>query len=213
MRWWNREFPRQSLASVLASPGLLIPGAGLVKLLAVWGLYAVAYLLLTWLTFRGHEPVKLRTVALATRAKHPVHRWIGTSPEQVSQVAAGIAMLATVQALPRAQTLDAPPTLVLGICVLAIVGSWVTLQTGFVVTYLRLYAETGGLEFPGEDEPNLIDFAYFAVSVGTTFGTTDVTVTQSRVRRQVLAHGVLAFFFNTLILAAAVTFVASYLTG
>lgn len=42
---------------------------------------------------------------------------------------------------------------------------------------LSTYLERGGLDFPGDDEPGLIDFAYFAMAVGTTFGSTDVTVT------------------------------------
>jgi uncharacterized membrane protein len=211
MNWWNREFFRQGLALPLVSLSLLVPGAPLVKLLVAWDLYAAGYLLLTWLTFRGHGPAELRTVALAARGKHHANRWFGANPEQVSQVGAVVALFATVAALPRARTLDAPPQLVLGICAVAIVGAWLAMQTGFVIAYLGLYADSGGLEFPGDDEPGLVDFAYFAFSVGITFGTTDVTVTHSRVRRRVLAHGVLAFVFNTLILAAAVTFVASYL--
>jgi uncharacterized membrane protein len=88
------------------------------------------------------------------------------------------------------------------------------LQVGYMLIYLREHADAGGLEFPGGEEPGLVDFGYFAVAVavGTTFGTTDVTVVRSRMRRLVLTHGVYAFVFNTAILAVAVTFVTSYLS-
>jgi len=47
--------------------------------------------------------------------------------------------------------------------------------------------------------------------VGTTFGTTDVEVRHSALRRHVLTHGVLAFVFNTLVLTVAITFTTNYL--
>lgn len=105
------------------------------------------------------------------------------------------------------------PGLVFAICIVAVVTSWLTLQVGFAIVYLGLFTEKGGLDFPGDDAPTMVDFVYFAVSIGTTFGTTDVTATQSRMRRQVLVHGLLAFVFNTLILAVSVTIVTTYIAG
>ncbi|GAA0600773.1 DUF1345 domain-containing protein [Kribbella sandramycini] len=212
MRWWNREFSRQMLVMPLIVPALFLPGETLLKVLAGWDLYFAGYLLLTWLTFRRRSPEELREVVLTTSRQGLAGRWLQSTPEQFAQGAAMIALFATVSALPQAETLGAPPKLALAICVVAVITAWLALQTGFVISYLALHARSGGFDFPGTDEPGLVDFAYFAVSVGTTFGTTDVTVTQSRVRRRVLAHATLAFVFNTLILATAVTFVTSYLT-
>jgi hypothetical protein len=45
------------------------------------------------------------------------------------------------------------------------------------------------------------DFAYFAFSVGMTFGTTDVEVTSSGFRHVMLPHKLISFAFNTAILA------------
>lgn len=209
MSWWTRESPRQFLALPFAALCLLVPGSTLVKILAGWDIYAIGYLLLTWLAYRDREPSELRAMALASRrpGKHL------SAAEELSQGAAAFALVATVIAMPQARTLDAPTALVLTVCVLAVLTSWLTLQTGFVIVYVGLHAEGGGLDFPGDDEPGLTDFVYFAVAVGTTFGATDVTVTQRRVRRRVTAHAVLAFFFNTLILAVAITLVASYIAA
>lgn len=65
-----------------------------------------------------------------------------------------------------------------------------------------------GLDFPAEKTPNWSDYIYFAIAVMTTFGTTDVTVTSSAMRRTVTVHAVVAFFFNTVIVAVLVSALA-----
>ena len=59
------------------------------------------------------------------------------------------------------------------------------------------------LDFPG-GAPAGVDFAYFAFTIGMTFQTSDVTISSRVLRRWVLGHAVLAFGFNTVILAMAV---------
>ncbi len=68
-------------------------------------------------------------------------------------------------------------------------------------------AKRAGWSFPGRGEPAAPDFAYFAFAVGTTFATSDVSVSSAKVRLAVLVHGVLAFFYNTTILALVVNLV------
>ncbi|WBQ07519.1 DUF1345 domain-containing protein [Kribbella sp. CA-293567] len=214
MPWWTRESVRQTLAIPLAVLiAVLMPGDTMVRTIAAWDAYTVCYLLLTWLAYRNRDPVALRAMALPSRRRKLTDRLFVSSPEQLSQAAAVLALVTTVLTLPQARDLGAPPTLVVWLCVISVISCWLTLQTGFAISYLSLYVEEGGLDFPGDQEPGVVDFAYFAVSVGTTFGTTDVTVTRSRMRRQVLVHGVLAFLFNTLILAVAITIVSTYLSG
>lgn len=70
------------------------------------------------------------------------------------------------------------------------------------------YKPTGGLIFPGEGQPDYWDFLYFSFVVGMTFQVSDVQVEDHRLRRNVLAHGVLAFFFNVAILALTINIVA-----
>ncbi|WP_410812788.1 DUF1345 domain-containing protein [Micromonospora sp. 067-2] len=190
---------------------LLVPGDLLVKWLAAWDLYAAVYLVLTWFAFRGRTPEESRTIVLARRRSSMADRLLVTAPEQLSQAAATTALVATVVLMPQARQFGAPLPVVLAVCGAAVLTCWLVLQTGFGMSYLRMFAEKGGLAFPGDDEPNAIDFLYFSAAVGTTFGATDVTVTQSRVRRQVLVHGLLAFLFNTLVLAVAITLLSSYI--
>ncbi|WP_279480691.1 DUF1345 domain-containing protein [Aureimonas sp. SK2] len=75
--------------------------------------------------------------------------------------------------------------------------------------YSRPDAE-GGLAFPGEDRtPGYGDFLYFAFTMGAACQTSDVAVTTKSMRELVLAHTILAFLFNTTVLALAVNVGAS----
>jgi len=91
--------------------------------------------------------------------------------------------------------------------------SWAFLNTLFALHYAHgYYGDYGmqheGLDFPGDQEPDYWDFAYFAVVVGMTFQVSDVQVTSRHLRRMVLVHGVIAFFFNVFIIAVSVNIVA-----
>jgi uncharacterized membrane protein len=67
----------------------------------------------------------------------------------------------------------------------------------------------GGLTFPGSEQPDALSFLYFSFVVAMTAQVSDVTVTSNAMRRLVLLHGILAFLFNTVILAIAVNVVVS----
>ena len=72
-------------------------------------------------------------------------------------------------------------------------------------------AGRGGLAFPGGLAPDYPDFFYFSVVIGMTFQVSDVAGTSRRMRRLVIAHGMLSFAFNLVILALAVNVLASSL--
>ncbi|MBV9521722.1 MAG: DUF1345 domain-containing protein, partial [Alphaproteobacteria bacterium] len=69
----------------------------------------------------------------------------------------------------------------------------------------------GGLAFPGEARPDYWDFLYFAFVVGMTCQVSDVQVTSRAMRRLTLIHGIVAFFFNTVILALTINIAAGLL--
>lgn len=94
---------------------------------------------------------------------------------------------------------------------------WATLHTIMAFHYAHLFyappeeksegaktRDTGGLEFPKTKEPAIADFVYFSLVVGMTAQTSDVDVTSREMRRTTVAHGVVSFFFNTVILALTV---------
>lgn len=61
-----------------------------------------------------------------------------------------------------------------------------------------------GLSFPHSPSPSGWDFIYFAVTIGLCAQTSDVEVTSTAMRKRVTAQGVVAFFFNTVLIAMAV---------
>jgi len=96
--------------------------------------------------------------------------------------------------------------------------SWASTHTIFALHYAHeFYAENryvdGGLAFPGKDKPDYWDFMYFSLVVGMTSQVSDVAVTAKAIRRTVLAHGVVSFFFNATLVALVVNIAASALAG
>jgi len=86
--------------------------------------------------------------------------------------------------------------------------SWTFSNTIYALHYAHIFytagrngADSGGLEFPDTKEPDYWDFLYFAICLGMTFQTSDVTISSRRLRRVVTAHCLAAFVFNLGILA------------
>ena len=99
--------------------------------------------------------------------------------------------------------------------VAAVAESWLLVHTVFTLRYAHIYydrdnrnpgLDTGGLEFPGGDlAPDYLDFAYFAFTIGMAAQTADVTISGKRQRRTALLHAIVAFSFNTAILALSIS--------
>lgn len=106
---------------------------------------------------------------------------------------------------------EAPGRWALLLAFLAVPLGWMTIHLMAAVHYAHLYWEEShdgkpgkGLEFPGTPEPGGVEFIYFSFIIGMTAQTSDVAITSSAVRRMNIAHAVASFFFNTVLVAAAV---------
>jgi uncharacterized membrane protein len=71
--------------------------------------------------------------------------------------------------------------------------------------------DKGGLSFPGDAQPEFSDFCYFSLVVGMTFQVSDVEVIAPHFRKVVMAHGLVAFFYNLGVLALTVNLIAGAL--
>ena len=93
--------------------------------------------------------------------------------------------------------------------------SWLFLHTMFAIHYAHEFhlGKCGkpALGFPDGELPDYWDFMYFAFTIGATAQTSDISVVTRRMRRLVLGHSILAFAFNTGVLALAVNVGASLL--
>ena len=96
--------------------------------------------------------------------------------------------------------------------------SWAFVQFVFALHYAHEYygpaalarsPEGHGLAFPGDEPPDYWDFLHFSMVIGVACQTADVAFTSKPLRRIGGLHGVLAFVFNTGVVALAV----SLLTG
>jgi uncharacterized membrane protein len=69
--------------------------------------------------------------------------------------------------------------------------------------------ESGGLNFPKTTEPGPWEFIYYSFVIGMTAQVSDVQVESTQMRRLTVAHGVVSFFFNTVLIAMAVNVVVA----
>lgn len=128
-----------------------------------------------------------------------------------------IGLICAVLLVPVARSGGSVPnTLVIyALSIAGVLSSWAFLHVAFALQYATLYYRPGvstGFDFPGGDgKPGIVDFAYFAFTVGTSFAASDVSVTSARIRKVVLAHSILAFFYNTAILALVINIVIAAL--
>lgn len=100
---------------------------------------------------------------------------------------------------------------------LTVVSSWLLMHTMFALHYAHNYYRnnsqiksegTGCLNFPSDDQPDYWDFLYFSFVIGMTCQVADVSITSRATRQLALVHGILTFFFNTVILAISINIIA-----
>lgn len=116
-----------------------------------------------------------------------------------------------------------PDALLLALSIASVVLGWFAVHTMWAMHYAYEYYErpeaspgkgksapvVGGLDFPGGEKPDGLAFLYFSYVIGMTAQTSDTAVTSNEMRRLVVTQGVISFFFNTIIVAAAVNIVVS----
>jgi len=210
---WFQPWRSTTRLGVAAALGVLaeflmrrIWPASLSAILA-WDVGVVCFLLLTYRVIADHSiaSIKRRAAGLDTRA------WI---------MMALVVLAACVSLYGLSLNLHGPsgalpdqPVLRVLLAGLTVIGSWSLIHTVFALHYAHLYygSSQGGLIFPGGGDPNYYDFLYYSFVVGMTCQVSDVQVAEAKLRRLTLIHGVLAFFFNTVILALAVSIGAGLL--
>ncbi|GAB3764377.1 DUF1345 domain-containing protein [Microlunatus parietis] len=100
-----------------------------------------------------------------------------------------------------------PPDAAKLFAVPAVIISWAILHFGYAERYAHLYQDALPqriLDFPEQPDPTLVEFAYFAFTVGVSFAVSDVETRSTPIRAQLLAHAVLSFLYNTATLGIAI---------
>jgi uncharacterized membrane protein len=191
-----------ALAIYLVLPAVLAPAT---RFIIGWDAGAVAFLIAALVMMLRASIDRMRVRA----ALQDSGRWTILT---LTVAAVAISVLALGYELHEAKGL--PPASAgwrVGLAMLTIVLSWSFTHTMFAMHYAHEYyrdKKPTGLLFPGESPPDYIDFMYYAFVVGMTCQVSDVQVTGRALRRLTLVHGVLSFFFNTVILALAINLAA-----
>ncbi len=100
---------------------------------------------------------------------------------------------------------------------LTLIDSWVLVPTLFTTHYTDMFYSVGETErplsFPGTESPVFLDFAYFAFTIAAACQTSDVSTIGRPMRKVVIAHTIVSFFFNASILGFAINVSAGLIGG
>ena len=104
-----------------------------------------------------------------------------------------------------------------------VAASWFMVHLIFALHYAHEYyapeaeptgkAVAGGLAFPGGEEPDYWDFVHFSTVIGVAAQTADIAFTSKPLRRIGTIHGIVAFTFNTVVLALTINLLAGLFSG
>lgn len=126
-----------------------------------------------------------------------------------------IVVVASVASLFMALNDEKPDTAEVVISVASVILGWFMVQAVGAFHYAYEYYQApeasgskedieGGLDFPGDDEPDGTAFMYFSYSIGTSVAASDTRISSNAMRRRLTFHIVFSHLYNTIILAATV---------
>lgn len=178
---------------------------------AAWDGFAVVALGLTWTTILTLKPVQICTLA----QREDPSRLASLVLVLLGSAASLLAVFTLLQAAAGMHGSAKYEATMLAVSAVAL--AWFLIHTVFTLRYAHVYYDAQGnekaIEWPGSDDlPDYLDFAYFAFVIGMTAQTADVNIRSRRVRRTALAHGVVAFAFNTAVVALSISVLSSLIT-
>ena len=197
-----------ALAAFFAQPAWLHVQT---RLVIAWDIGTICFLVLAWAIISTASPAQTNQRATKQDQSGAAILTLVLIADTVSLGAVGL----NTHGVPK---VDMVAHLILSI--VAIICSWLLVHTMFTLHYAHRYYragllnvsadpdEAGGLDFPGEEPPDYLDFAYFSFVIGMTSQVSDVQITSPSMRRLALIHGILSFAFNTVILALSVNILA-----
>ncbi len=184
------------IASLIVTPSLAIEGAAIV--------FFLTYLVI--ILFRLPRLTAAHLKAHADSDDLPAVVIIA-----ITLLAVGVSVVSLFSALNHT---TGETVWTLALAFLSVVLGWLTIHTMTAMHYAHVFwrpsktktkqQTRGGMDFPDTDEPGIYEFLYFAIVIGMTAQTSDVGVTTTSMRKIVLLHSIVSFFFNTVLVAAAV---------
>jgi uncharacterized membrane protein len=196
--------------------GVLLPDSfrPATRLLIAWNAGTWLYFVASGIMIARATPQTMRRRA-RTSDEGRVFILVLTSLAALAAIAAIVAELAIVKDFS-----GMTKGLHMGLAAATIVSAWFFIHLTYAFHYAHEFfdeyfaepgrpaAECGGLAFPGTEHPDYYDFLYFSYVIGVACQTADVNISSQVMRRVALGHCVLAFFFNSAVLALTINIAA-----
>jgi len=175
-----------------------------------WDIGVVVFLVLAAIMFVIASPDDMPAAAEAQQEGEWTIFWLTLAVVIVSFVAVGSEFAAVKSGAAEWRLLK------VALVAVTLFLSWLVTHVTFALRYAHeFYARDlggpevdRGLDFPGEMEPDYLDFLYFSLVLGMTFQVSDVQITSRTLRRVAALHGLISFLFNTVIVAFTVNIAA-----
>lgn len=202
----GRAHIRLMIAAVVGiAVGLFMPATPIARILIGWDVGVLIYLVAAAYVMAHCESV-------SQMERNAARQDEGAFAVLILTVAAALASLGAIFAeLAVIERSDPHYSVYSVLAIITVVLSWAFTHTIFALHYAHDYygsGRKGGLAFPEDKQPDYWDFVYFSFVIGMTFQVSDVAVTEKKIRRLVVAHGMVAFFFSTAIIAMTVNLAA-----
>jgi uncharacterized membrane protein len=209
-----RTRPRLLTATGLALViGLFMPttlaGHGVTRFLVAWNVGAGLYVLLAAIMMirSSHHHMRHRAQLQDDGALVILALVVVAAVASLVAIAAELAVVKDMHGGLR--------LLHIGLAGATVLTSWAFIQVMFALHYAHDYyaaachGRPAGLQFPDAEPPDYGDFFYFSAVIGTSGQTADVSFTTKPLRRIGSVHCILAYLFNTTVLALLINIGAS----
>jgi uncharacterized membrane protein len=177
-----------------------------------WDTFSLCMIVMSWITFFITNSNQIREQSKVQDPKRSIV-FIIILISTFASILAVILLIVTKKEGNNGASLRLP------VAVLGMLFSWFLIHTVFALRYAHIYyghhkikpdTPAGGLDFPGDEQPEYLDFAYYSFVLGMTFQVSDVQITSKRLRNLALLHSLISFGFNTIMIALTINLIAGY---
>jgi uncharacterized membrane protein len=181
-------------------------------ILFTWISFAMTIIVLDWAIILSSHPREVRKIAKLQDSSR-AFLFLFVIAASIASMGAVVFLLKSSKGLHGAAINEH-----ILLAITAVIVSWWLLHTIFTLKYAHMYYDTdkddgtpkpgGGLQFPGDEEPDYLDFVYFSFVLGMTFQVSDIEIASKEIRRLAWMHGLLSFAYNTAILALSINVIS-----
>jgi len=186
------------------------PWATITRLLVSWNVGVLMYLIAVFWSMTAMSAAQISEHYQDEDPTAPVILVFSV----MAAILAMVSIVAFLSMLDRLSYVERSLHVALTAC--TVINAWMLIPTMFTMHYADMFysAEPGArpLRFPDTPLPEFWDFVYFSFTIAAACQTADVSTTPGAIRKVLIVHSVLSFFFNAAILGFAINVTAG-LTG